>query len=214
MYWEWATITAIKNDKGIITSYIAIKDDITERKKMEAELIKAKEKAEESDHLKSAFLANMSHEIRTPLNSIIGFSELLGDSYFEQEQKDEFIRTIIDNGNNLLVIISDIMDFSMLESGQMKTRNEVISSKKLIGDLVADYSKKATQKGIEIRMDQLLTDTDARIESDPYRINQILRNLIDNALKFTEEGYIEIGFKIQDDNVEFHVKDTGIGIAP
>lgn len=189
-------------------------NDITERKKIEAELIKAKEKAEESDHLKSAFLANMSHEIRTPLNSIIGFSELLGDSYFEQEQKDEFIRTIIDNGNNLLVIISDIMDFSMLESGQMKTRNEVISSKKLIGDLVADYSKKATQKGIEIRMDQLLTDTDARIESDPYRINQILRNLIDNALKFTEEGYIEIGFKIQDDNVEFHVKDTGIGIAP
>ena len=96
-----------------------------------AELIEAKEKAEESDRLKSAFLANMSHEIRTPLNSIIGFSELLGDPDFDQEQKNEFIQTIVDNGNNLLVIISDIMDFSMLEAHQLKIRNEKFNANKL-----------------------------------------------------------------------------------
>ena len=158
LYWEWATITAIKNDKGNITNYIAIKEDITERKKMHVELIGAKEKAEESDRLKSAFLANMSHEIRTPLNSIIGFSELLGDPDFGQQQKDEFIQTIIDNGNNLLVIISDIMDFSMLEARQMKIRKEVISVKNLLTDLALDFSKKANQKGIEIRIDQSLND--------------------------------------------------------
>jgi len=154
LFWEWATITAIKNDKGEMTNYIAIKEDITERKKMQAELIEAKEKAEESDHLKSAFLANMSHEIRTPLNSIIGFSELLGDPDFDQEQKNEFISTIIDNGNKLLVIISDIMDISMLDSRQIKIRNEVISSQKLLKDLTLNFSQEASQKGIKIRVDQ------------------------------------------------------------
>lgn len=213
LYWEWATITSIKNDKGIITNYIAIKEDITDRKKMQEQLIEAKDKAEESDRLKSAFLANMSHEIRTPLNSIIGFSELLSDPYFDQEQKGEFIRTIIDNGNNLLVIISDIMDFSMLESGQMKIRNEVISAKKLLSTLIIDFSTKATQKGIKICIDESINNPDIFVESDLYRIRQIFNNLIGNALKFTQEGYIEIGYKIQNENIEFHVKDTGIGIS-
>jgi PAS domain S-box-containing protein len=214
LYWEWATITAIKNDKGDITNYIAIKEDITERKKMQAELVEAKEKAEESDQLKSAFLANMSHEIRTPLNSIIGFSELLGDSDFDQEQKNEFITAIIDNGNRLLVIISDIMDFSMLESRQMKIRKEVISAQKLLNDIRLDFSKKASQQEIEIRFDQLLNEADVLIESDTYRITQVFNNLIGNALKFTSNGYIEIGYRILGEMVEFHVRDTGIGIAP
>lgn len=214
LFWEWATITSIKNDKGITTNYIAIKEDITERKKMQADLVEAKDKAEESDRLKSAFLANMSHEIRTPLNSIIGFSELLSDRDFDQDQKDEFIQTIIENGNNLLVIISDIMDFSMLESGQMKIRKEVISTRKLLKDLANDFNKKATLKGLEIRIDQSFDNQDVRFESDIYRIRQIFNNLIGNALKFTFEGYIEIGYKIQDEFIEFHVRDTGIGIAP
>lgn len=214
LFWESVTITSIKNDKDIITNYIAVKEDISVRKQMEAELIQAKEKAEESDRLKSAFLANMSHEIRTPLNSIIGFSELLGDPDFDQEQKEEFIRTIVDNGNNLLVIISDIMDFSMLEARQIKIRPENISSKKLVTDLLNDYSQKAIQKGIEFRMDEASNAQDIWIESDIYRIKQIFNNLIGNALKFTEKGHIEIGYKEKDEMVEFHVKDSGIGIAP
>ncbi len=212
LYWEWATITAIKNDKGIKTNYIAIKEDITERKKMQAELIQAKEKAEESDRLKSAFLANMSHEIRTPLNSIIGFSELLGDPSFDEKQKDEFRQTIVDNGNNLLVIISDIMDFSMLEARQMKIRKELISTRKLLIELQNDFSKKANQKGIEFRIDLSQNIPDIQIESDLYRIRQVFNNLIGNALKFTQQGYIEIGYQAEKDIVTFHIKDTGIGI--
>ena len=212
LYWEWATITSIKNDKGIITNYIAIKEDITERKKMQAELIQAKEKAEESDRLKSAFLANMSHEIRTPLNSIIGFSELLGDPSFDEQQKDEFRQTIVDNGNNLLFIISDIMDFSMLEAGQMKIRKELISVRKLLTELQNDFSKKANQKGIEFRIALSQNTPDVQIESDLYRIRQIFNNLIGNALKFTLKGYIEIGYQVEKNIVTFHTKDTGIGI--
>jgi len=212
MFWESVTLTSIKNDKGQITNFIALKENISERKEMEAELIKAKEKAEESDHLKSAFLANMSHEIRTPLNSIIGFSELLGDPDFDQEQKDEFRQTIVDNGNNLLVIISDIMDFSMLEARQIKIRREVISTKKLLTELQNDFSKKANQKGIEFRIIQPLDKPDTLIESDLYRIKQIFNNLIGNALKFTKKGYIEIGYQVENHTVTFNVKDTGIGI--
>ena len=213
-FWESVTLTSIKNDKKIITNYIAIKEDITERKKMQAELIQSKEKAEESDRLKSAFLANMSHEIRTPLNSIIGFSELLGDSDFDKEQKNEFIQTIVDNGNNLLVIISDIMDFSMLEARQMKIRKEAISIQKLLNDLLNDFSIKANKKGIEFRIDQSLNNPDIQFESDLYRIKQIFNNMIGNALKFTKQGFVEIGYQLKDEVVTFHVKDTGIGIDP
>lgn len=215
VFWESVILTSIKNEKGIITNYIAIKEDISERKLMQAELIEAKEKAEESDRLKSAFLANMSHEIRTPLNSIIGFSELLSDDDFDEVQKADFIKTIIDNGNSLLVIISDIMDFSILEARQMKIRKELISTERLLADLVTDFSSKASLKGIEIRIDQSSVQaSDIIIESDLYRIKQIFSNLIGNALKFTNKGYIEIGFNIKNEMIEFHVKDTGIGIAP
>ncbi|HAH25089.1 MAG TPA: hypothetical protein DCL77_15255 [Prolixibacteraceae bacterium] len=214
LFWELVTLTSIKNDKGLITNYIAIKEDITARKEMEAELINAKEKAEESDRLKSAFLANMSHEIRTPLNSIIGFSELLADPDFDHVQKDEFIKTIIDNGNSLLVIISDIMDFSMLEARQMIIRKEIISTKALLNELLSDFGKKAKQRGLELRLDKSSDDRDIIIENDSYRIKQVFNNLIGNALKFTHEGYIEVGYQLKDEMIEFHVKDTGIGIAP
>ena len=212
--WLLTSKIPLSNENGEITGLVGIGRDITEQKKMQVELIGSKEKAEESDRLKSAFLANMSHEIRTPLNSIIGFSELLSDPDFDQEQKDEFIRTIVDNGNSLLVIIGDIMDFSMLESHQLKIRKEVISTKKLLNDLVIDFFQKANQKGIDFRFDQSEPAPDIMIESDLYRIKQIFINLIGNSLKFTKHGYIEIGYKIQGEMVEFHVKDTGIGINP
>lgn len=214
LFWELVTLTSIKNEKGIITNYIAIKEDISARKQMEADLINAKEKAEESDRLKSAFLANMSHEIRTPLNSIIGFSELLADPDFDADQKNDFIKTIIDNGNSLLVIISDIMDFSMLEARQMLLRKEIISTKMLLNELINDFGKKAKQRGLELRLDRSSDNPDVMFENDSYRIKQVFSNLIGNALKFTHEGYIEVGYRHVDEFIEFHVKDTGIGIAP
>jgi signal transduction histidine kinase len=181
---------------------------------MESELILALEKAKESDQLKSAFLANMSHEIRTPLNGIIGFSELLNDPSFDPEQKNEFIRHIIDNGNNLLMIISDIMDFSMIEAGQLKLRIEDISAKGILHESLADFGHKAKTKGLQLRIDDSKDEPDLLIASDKYRIKQVFNNLLSNAIKFTNEGFIEIGYKVNENMVRFHVRDTGIGIRP
>ena len=132
-------MTSIKNEYDEIINYVAIKEDISVRKQMEADLIVAKNKAEESDRLKSAFLANMSHEIRTPLNSIIGFSELLADSHFEIAEKDEFIGHIISNGNSLLSIISDIMDISKMESGMVYIRTREVPVLKIVTDIGRNY---------------------------------------------------------------------------
>ncbi len=214
LFWESVTVTSIKNENGLITNYIAIKEDIDTRRKMESELIQALEKAKESDKLKSAFLANMSHEIRTPLNSIIGFSQLLGDPDFEPEQQTEFIKYIVDNGNSLYLIISDIMDFSMSDAGQITLRLEPISAKTILNELLAEFSHRAETKGIQLRFDESVNGPDIQFTSDSYRIKQVFNNLVGNAIKFTDEGYVEIGFRSDNGLVEFHVKDSGIGISP
>lgn len=176
------------------------------------ELLMAKEKAEESDRLKSAFLANMSHEIRTPLNSIIGFSDLLTDSFYSPEQHAEFAGYIKENGNNLLSVISDIMDFSKIDAGQVLIRVHELSVSKLVTDLYNEFLFKTKEKEVELRL-LLPENKDIRIKSDGDRLRQILVNLLVNAIKFTENGYIEIGLKEGADAVEFHILDTGIGIS-
>jgi len=201
------------NLNGEFIGYIGHCFDINDRKKMETELLVSKEKAEESDRLKSAFLANMSHEIRTPLNSIIGFSDLLLDPDFGQDQRDEFIRMIGASGNNLLNIINDIIDLSKIESGQISFKISRLSIQKLIGDIQKEYSYRAVEKGIELRLDPSTSNLkDIYFESDELRLKQILINFVGNAIKFTEKGYIEIGFRIEENRIEFYVKDTGIGI--
>jgi PAS domain S-box-containing protein len=177
-------------------------------------IIKAKEKAEESDRLKSAFLANMSHEIRTPLNSIIGFSELLTDANFDAEQHTEFARIINENGNSLLVILSDIMDISKIEAGQIRVKKSVFVVNGFMADIQREFAYKAATKGIELKLDQLNPEEKITLVSDETKIRQIIVNLVSNALKFTHEGYVEIGFRRIDEQVLFHVKDTGIGIPP
>jgi len=177
------------------------------------ELNQAKEKAEESDHLKSAFLANMSHEIRTPLNSIVGFSGLLNDPDFDEEQRKEFIKTIVDSGNSLMVIISDIMDLSMLESKQLKIRNERFFVNRVFADLEKEFRIRAEENEIEFKVNIPNQSENIEIESDIYRLKQICNNLIGNALKFTSVGFIEIGYLQNKNKIEFYVKDSGIGIA-
>lgn len=211
-YWEWATITSIKNELGIITNYIAIKEDISIRKQMEVDLILAKNKAEESDRLKSAFLANMSHEIRTPLNSIIGFSELLSDADFELDQKNEFIAHIIDNGNNLLNIISDIMDISKMESGEITIRKGQVPVNKFMLGIKEQFKIKPEDKNLELKLDIPAIDEEIFIAADVDRLRQIFNNLLSNAIKFTPNGYIRIGYHRKSEMVEFYVEDTGIGI--
>jgi PAS domain S-box-containing protein len=219
-YWESAVITPITDENGQIAFFLAIKEDITEKKKMIDDLIHARNKAEESDRLKSSFLANMSHEIRTPLNSIIGFSELLLDDDFGQEQHEEFARTINSSGNSLLTIISDIMDFSKIEAGQIQLYKKRFSVNKLISELQKEYNYIASEKGIELRLDPTNPVDEIFIQSDEQRIRQILINFFSNAIKFTEKGFIEIGFGLESDRdqaslvstIRFSVKDTGIGI--
>jgi PAS domain S-box-containing protein len=191
---------------------LGIDRDSTERKQAKVDLIAAKEKAEESDHLKSSFLANMSHEIRTPLNSIIGFSDLLLESDFEPAVQHEFVQMINESGNNLLAIITDIMEISKIEAGVVHVKEAILSVNQLITDIQKEYSLKAIIKGIELRLDPSIPKEKIVMENDENRLKQILVNLVGNAIKFTEKGFIEIGFRITADFVQFHVKDTGIGI--
>jgi PAS domain S-box-containing protein len=212
LYWEWATMAPIRNEDGEIINYIAIKEDISLQKQMQAELLIAKNKAEESDKLKSAFLANMSHEIRTPLNSIIGFSELLADSHFEIEEKDEFIGHIISNGNSLLSIISDIMDISKMESGMVRIRTQAVPVLKIVTDVRKQFLGRFVEKGIDFRIESEKELESVQVMADPERLNQIFNNLVSNALKFTTKGFILLKYLKVGKMLQFEVKDTGIGI--
>lgn len=185
--------------------------DITDRLKAEKDLVVAKSKAEESDRLKTAFLANMSHEIRTPLNSIIGFSDLLLDPFFSTEQQTEFLNAIKQNGRSLQAIVSDIMDISQIESGLISIKKRSFLVESLIDIVVCEQLINCHSKGLELRVSKQAGDIE--IESDEYRVKQVLTNLVNNAVKFTESGYVEIGYKLKDPNtIQFFVRDSGIGI--
>jgi PAS domain S-box-containing protein len=210
--WTEISIYLQTDSQGIPLFFITVINDVTKRKLTEIELIASKEKAEENDRLKSSFLANMSHEIRTPLNSIIGFAELVGDPDFSPEQHAEFAQMINDSGTNLLIIISDIMDLSKIEAGQVQLKKHKVPINQLIATLKKEFTQKAIKKGIELRLDPQNPNEEIVIESDEIKIRQILTNFLGNAIKFTEKGYIELGFKIAETHVHFQVKDTGIGI--
>ena len=186
---------------------VNLEKKVTERTE---ELLLAKEKAEENDRLKSAFLANMSHEIRTPLNSIIGFAELIIDPHFEKEQHFEFAKMIGEGGNNLLLVLSNIMDISKIEAGQLEVNRREFEVNNLIKSIHREFSKKATQKGIELRIN--FAELETKMYSDEIKIRQVITNLLGNSLKFTEKGHIEIGFSSANEMLQFFVKDTGIGI--
>lgn len=183
-----------------------------ERKKSEQEIKDALVRAQESDRLKSAFLANMSHEIRTPLNSIIGFSDLLLDSDFEYDQQMEFAQMISSSGNSLLAIINDIMDLSKIESGEARVVNKVFSVQQILQDIRKEHSFKAEKKGIGLRIDPFNPIEEIFVESDEQKIRQILVNFVANAIKFTEEGFIDLGIRQINGSVKIQVKDSGIGI--
>jgi len=204
-----------KNKKNRET-IIGIVQDITDQKKTELFLKNAKNKAEEADILKSAFLANMSHEIRTPLNAILGFSRLLTNPEIPNNQRQEYSEYITNSANNLLNLIRDIVDISKIEAGKMIIEKSRCQVNKILKELKFTFEKEKNRQlknQIEIILKKSNEDEEFAIYTDPYRFHQILVNLIGNALKFTETGYIEFGYIFQDDlNIQFYVKDTGIGI--
>jgi PAS domain S-box-containing protein len=187
--------------------------DITMRKRTEADLISAKEKAEESDRLKTAFLHNVSHEIRTPMNAIIGFSTLLNEPDLSEEERRQYIDIIFQSGGQLLSIINDIVDIANVESGQAKVNLTEFNLNSKLKKLNEQFSIIGKQNNIKINLSMSLPDDASVINTDSTKLIQILSNLISNSVKFTKNGQIDFGYVLKDEFLEFFVTDTGIGIA-
>ncbi len=193
---------------------LAIVRDVTEREKDKLELISAKEKAEESDRLKSSFLANMSHEIRTPMNGIIGFSELLRSRTLNPEEREYYTSVIVNSGKQLLDIINDVLEISKIETGQIELYLSEININKLIHDISDIFSQRIKDKNNMIHLNLALDNNKALIYTDENKLRQILTNLVSNAIKFTQNGNINIGYNVINQSfLEIYIKDTGIGIA-
>ncbi len=213
LYWESASISPIVNSEGKTTHYIAIKEDITNRKQIQKELLKAKNKAEESDRLKLAFLANMSHEIRTPMNGILGFTELLKEPKLSGEEQQEYINIIEKSGKRMLNIINDIISISKVESGQIEISLSETNINEQIQYLYTFFNPEAKLKGIQLNLSKILLAEDALVKTDREKVYAILTNLVKNAIKFTNEGTIEFGCEKKEGMLEFFVKDSGLGIS-
>ncbi|WP_299526113.1 PAS domain S-box protein [uncultured Lutibacter sp.] len=182
------------------------------------ELIEAKKKAEESDRLKTEFISNMSHEIRTPMNGIMGFSELLGDPDLIDEKRKYFVQIIKNSGKQLLQIIDDIIEISKLGTKQVKVYEESVNLNDLLLELFSIFDSKAKENKTPLYLEKGLSDKQSIILTDRSKLNKIVSNLLENALKFTNVGSIEFGYKLKNNEessiVEIYVKDTGIGIKP
>jgi signal transduction histidine kinase/ActR/RegA family two-component response regulator len=180
---------------------------------MNTELKLAKEKAERSDRLKSAFLANMSHEIRTPMNGILGFADLLKKPELTGEQQKKYIHIIEQSGERMLSIINDLIEISKIESGHMGTSLSAANINDQIDFIHSFFNPEVSKKGMQFTCDHPLDATQANILTDHDKVHAILTNLVKNAIKFTNSGYIHFGYVKQDEFLHYYVKDTGIGIA-
>ena len=227
--WIRCSGSPVYDDAGNVTGSVGVFENIDDWKKAEDErnrltqlLIKAKEKAEESDRLKSAFLANISHEIRTPMNGILGFAELLKAPELDQDVQERYIKIIEQSGTRMLNIINDIVDISKIEAGQINILIENTNINHLLRDLYVFFLPEARSRGLKLSITTDLNDEKSIIQTDHTKLAQVLTNLIKNALKFTKEGSIEFGYNStietlharspQTMSLKFYVKDTGAGI--
>ena len=211
---KWTRINVIRNtmnDDPQKLDMICVNYDVTELKETEQRLIEAKERAEESDRLKSAFLANMSHEIRTPLNAIVGFSDLLAESD-DREERFGYLKIVQENNELLLQLISDILDLSKIEAGTFKFINDRVNVYQLCNEIVRSYSIKIKNHQVKLIFDE--QSPVYYITSDKNRVIQVLSNFINNALKFTSQGTITLGYELLPNHeLKLYVCDTGQGIA-
>ncbi len=213
-FWVLGSFAPVLNRKGEVAHCVAIMEDITLRKENEKELILAKTRAEESDKLKTAFLSNLSHEIRTPLNAIIGFSSLITDSDLTYQEKKNLSEVVYKNSNDLLKLIEDLIEISEIETGQLNIKKSECSVNKILNELKAVFieeDKKA--RGVKLNLRKEIGSDDFTILTDPVRLKQVLYNLISNACKFTEQGFVEFGYTFKDDQtLLFYIIDSGVGI--
>ncbi|MDO9138191.1 MAG: ATP-binding protein, partial [Lutibacter sp.] len=208
---------AIRDKKGNVKYLLGISEDITAKKEIEKQLITAKERAEQSDRLKSAFLANMSHEIRTPMNGILGFADLLKEPNLSGEKQQKYIDIIQKSGIRMLNIINDIVDISKIEAGLMQVDLKDSDINEQVEFIYTFFKPEVEAKGLQFVIKKSLSTNEAIVKTDREKLYAILTNLIKNAIKFTNEGFIEFGYQLIKDNgianLEFYVKDTGIGIS-
>ncbi len=186
-------------------------EEIIEHKdEIQSRLEEAKEKAEESDRLKSAFLANMSHEIRTPMNSILGFAQMLQKPMLSDQKQNKYLKIINQSGRRMLNTINDIMDISRIESGQITVSPSTFNINELLSRLFQTFQPEADKKNLKLYLKT--SDKAEKITTDEDKLEAIFINLIKNAIKYTDEGYIEFGCENLDTKTFFYVKDTGVGI--
>ncbi|MDO9510622.1 MAG: PAS domain S-box protein [Bacteroidales bacterium] len=201
------------DENNEIVRYDGVVEDITEKKNLITDLITAKEKAQESDRLKSAFLANMSHEIRTPMNGILGFSSLLKEKGLTGEEQEAYIEIIEKSGERMLNTINDIIDISKIDSNLMLVSIQEVNITEQIADLFKFFKPQCSKKGLIFKMESSIRSDSFLVKTDNIKFNSILTNLIKNAIKYTDEGEISMGYLIKEKYLEFYVKDTGIGIS-
>jgi len=214
-YWSVSTLTPILNEEGEVESVVAVDSDITTRKKAEQDILNAKKLAEESSRAKELFLTNMSHEIRTPMNAIMGIVQLMQDMELDETQK-KYLHSLQFAGESLLYIINDILDLAKIESGKMNIEKIGFNLTELIEELATAMQYKAKEKNISL-LAEVPKDISGELVGDPVRLNQILTNLLGNAIKFTEKGHVKLIVKEtkkadQKITLRFAVEDTGIGI--
>lgn len=213
--YDWIETYAIagpKDDKGQSGRIVGATMLINERKKMEKELREARDRAEDSNRLKSAFLANMSHEIRTPLNAIVGFSALLATTD-EQEEKQEYLSIIESNNALLLQLINDILDLSKIEAGALEFSFSSVDINSLLKEIGQSSQLRLSNPAVTLIFDEQLPE--CVMVTEKFRLAQVMTNFINNAIKFTEAGTIRFGYRLLDDKtIYFYVTDTGCGIEP
>lgn len=216
------TITVVQTYKGwffvsltALFLFYIIRNEMIKKSQIEADLVKAKIKAEESDLLKSAFLSNMSHEIRTPLNGILGFCELLLDDSFSAADRQVFAKNLTKNGNDLLKLINDIMDISRIQENQYDISKKKFNLNNLLNAIYFEFQQsdvKAMRRRICFKLIKGTNNTEIELFSDPVRLMHVFQNLLNNSFFFTNEGFIHFGYQQTESGLELFVEDSGCGI--
>lgn len=212
LYWANLVITPIF-EQGEVTNVVAVSEDVTEKLNTIHALKMAKQEAEESNRLKSEFLHNISHEIRTPLNSIIGFSTILAQPDTTVADRAAYSEVVLQSSRDLMRVMDDVIEMSRLGACKRDVRMDAIQLNGLLQSFVYQYLPLAQQKNINLELRPGLSDAEATVKSDVALLSRILNNLLDNAVKFTDSGRIELGYRVEGKELTLYVNDTGIGIA-